>query len=176
MSKNCLRKRFDFHLRFLNLSVLSPGKQAVVVMSCENQHMPEDLIIEPGLVMIFAHGVEWEHFPPVIIATSVRLSQENIFTLKRMPISWQDKKISHKRLETSGNGMKILIHLNLIKKTTTDEFSCHFQWIIHAQVCFRKHFASGYRTLHQTRSMWPPTVAGMMSNIRNWVRFLPENM
>lgn len=35
-----------------------PGKQAVVVMSCENQHMPEDLIIEPGLVMIFAHGVE----------------------------------------------------------------------------------------------------------------------
>ncbi|XP_005097536.1 E3 ubiquitin-protein ligase NRDP1 [Aplysia californica] len=35
-----------------------PGKQAVVVMSCENQHMPEELIIEPGLVMIFAHGVE----------------------------------------------------------------------------------------------------------------------
>merc|ERR1719239_1445059 len=34
-----------------------PGKQAVVVMSCENQHMPDDLIIEPGLVMIFAHGV-----------------------------------------------------------------------------------------------------------------------
>ncbi|XP_067686819.1 E3 ubiquitin-protein ligase NRDP1-like [Haliotis asinina] len=35
-----------------------PGKQAVVVMACENQHMPEDLIMEPGLVMIFAHGVE----------------------------------------------------------------------------------------------------------------------
>lgn len=35
-----------------------PGKQAVVVMSCENEHMPEDLILEPGLVMIFAHGVE----------------------------------------------------------------------------------------------------------------------
>lgn len=35
------------------------GKQAVVVMSCENEHMPEDLILEPGLVMIFAHGVEW---------------------------------------------------------------------------------------------------------------------
>ncbi|XP_013409773.1 E3 ubiquitin-protein ligase NRDP1-like [Lingula anatina] len=35
-----------------------PGKQAVVVMSCENQHMPEDLLLEPGLVMIFAHGVE----------------------------------------------------------------------------------------------------------------------
>lgn len=35
-----------------------PGKQAVVVTSIENQHMPEDLIMEPGLVMIFAHGVE----------------------------------------------------------------------------------------------------------------------
>lgn len=35
-----------------------PGKQAVVVMSCENQHMAEDMIMEPGLVMIFAHGVE----------------------------------------------------------------------------------------------------------------------
>lgn len=35
-----------------------PGKQAVVVMYCENQHMPDELIIEPGLVMIFAHGVE----------------------------------------------------------------------------------------------------------------------
>uniref|UniRef100_K1Q2Z3 E3 ubiquitin-protein ligase NRDP1 n=1 Tax=Magallana gigas TaxID=29159 RepID=K1Q2Z3_MAGGI len=35
-----------------------PGKQAVVVMSCENEHMPDDLIMEPGLVMIFAHGVE----------------------------------------------------------------------------------------------------------------------
>ncbi|XP_041374628.1 E3 ubiquitin-protein ligase NRDP1-like [Gigantopelta aegis] len=35
-----------------------PNKQAVVVMACENQHMPEDLIMDPGLVMIFAHGVE----------------------------------------------------------------------------------------------------------------------
>jgi len=35
------------------------GKQAVVVMACENLHMAEDMIIEPGLVMIFAHGVEW---------------------------------------------------------------------------------------------------------------------
>jgi len=35
-----------------------PGKQAVVVMACENLHMPEDMIMEPGLVMIFAHGVE----------------------------------------------------------------------------------------------------------------------
>lgn len=37
---------------------LFPGRQAVVVMACENQHMPPDLILEPGLVMIFAHGVE----------------------------------------------------------------------------------------------------------------------
>ena len=30
----------------------------MVVMACENVHMAEDMIIEPGLVMIFAHGVE----------------------------------------------------------------------------------------------------------------------
>lgn len=35
-----------------------PGKQAVVVMSCENQHMGEPMVLEPGLVMIFAHGIE----------------------------------------------------------------------------------------------------------------------
>lgn len=35
-----------------------PGKQAVVVMSCDNPHMNEDMVLEPGLVMIFAHGIE----------------------------------------------------------------------------------------------------------------------
>ncbi|ESN90684.1 hypothetical protein HELRODRAFT_185223 [Helobdella robusta] len=35
-----------------------PGKQAVLVMSCENEHMNSDMLVEPGLVMIFAHGVE----------------------------------------------------------------------------------------------------------------------
>jgi len=35
-----------------------PGQQAVVVMSSENQHMSEDMILEPGLIMIFAHGIE----------------------------------------------------------------------------------------------------------------------
>uniref|UniRef100_A0A8C4Q868 E3 ubiquitin-protein ligase NRDP1 n=1 Tax=Eptatretus burgeri TaxID=7764 RepID=A0A8C4Q868_EPTBU len=35
-----------------------PSKQAVVVMACDNQHMSDDMIVEPGLVMIFAHGVE----------------------------------------------------------------------------------------------------------------------
>ncbi|XP_071941330.1 E3 ubiquitin-protein ligase NRDP1-like [Antedon mediterranea] len=35
-----------------------PGKQAVVVMSCDNAHMGEDLTLDPGLVMIFAHGIE----------------------------------------------------------------------------------------------------------------------
>lgn len=35
-----------------------PGKQAVVAMALENQHMGDDMIVEPGLVMIFAHGVE----------------------------------------------------------------------------------------------------------------------
>jgi len=35
-----------------------PGKQAVVVLQCENGHMPNDMISDPGIVMIFAHGVE----------------------------------------------------------------------------------------------------------------------
>jgi len=39
-------------------AVLCVGKQAVVVMACENVHMAEAMIMEPGLVMIFAHGVE----------------------------------------------------------------------------------------------------------------------
>lgn len=36
-----------------------PGKQAVLVLSCDNTHMGEDMMVEPGLVMIFAHGIEW---------------------------------------------------------------------------------------------------------------------
>ncbi|KAH8300410.1 hypothetical protein KR018_004497 [Drosophila ironensis] len=35
-----------------------PGKQAVLVLSCDNLHMTEDVMIDPGLVMIFAHGIE----------------------------------------------------------------------------------------------------------------------
>lgn len=35
-----------------------PGKQAVAVMACDNGHMNPDMILEPGLIMIFAHGVE----------------------------------------------------------------------------------------------------------------------
>lgn len=35
-----------------------PGHHAVVVMSCENQHMNGDMILEPGLILIFAHGIE----------------------------------------------------------------------------------------------------------------------
>jgi len=35
-----------------------PGKQAVVVMACDNSHISDDMILEPGLVMIFAHGIE----------------------------------------------------------------------------------------------------------------------
>lgn len=34
------------------------GKQAVLVLSCDNTHMSEDVMVEPGLVMIFAHGIE----------------------------------------------------------------------------------------------------------------------
>ena len=35
-----------------------PGKQAIVIMASENEHMGESMIASPGLVMIFAHGVE----------------------------------------------------------------------------------------------------------------------
>ncbi|XP_056634497.1 E3 ubiquitin-protein ligase NRDP1 [Diorhabda carinulata] len=35
-----------------------PGKQAVLVLACDNRHMGEDMMVEPGLVMIFAHGIE----------------------------------------------------------------------------------------------------------------------
>ncbi|GAB6032174.1 E3 ubiquitin-protein ligase NRDP1 [Chamberlinius hualienensis] len=35
-----------------------PGKQAVVVMACDNGHVSDDMLVEPGLVMIFAHGIE----------------------------------------------------------------------------------------------------------------------
>uniref|UniRef100_A0A1I8H783 E3 ubiquitin-protein ligase NRDP1 n=1 Tax=Macrostomum lignano TaxID=282301 RepID=A0A1I8H783_9PLAT len=35
-----------------------PGKQAVLLLACENRHMPPGLMLEPGIVMIFAHGVE----------------------------------------------------------------------------------------------------------------------
>ncbi|KAK4302261.1 hypothetical protein Pmani_025637 [Petrolisthes manimaculis] len=34
-----------------------PGKQAVVVMACDNRHMNDDMLLDPGLVMIFAHAV-----------------------------------------------------------------------------------------------------------------------
>ncbi|XP_022122730.2 E3 ubiquitin-protein ligase NRDP1 isoform X1 [Pieris rapae] len=35
-----------------------PGKQAVLVLHCDNTHVDEHMMIEPGLVMIFAHGIE----------------------------------------------------------------------------------------------------------------------
>lgn len=42
----------------LNSCLLFAGKQAVLVLSCDNSHMGEDVMVEPGLVMIFAHGIE----------------------------------------------------------------------------------------------------------------------
>ena len=35
-----------------------PGKQAIVIMASENEHMGEVMIANPGVVMIFAHGIE----------------------------------------------------------------------------------------------------------------------
>lgn len=35
-----------------------PGKQAVLVLQVDNTHVDEHMMVEPGLVMIFAHGIE----------------------------------------------------------------------------------------------------------------------
>lgn len=35
-----------------------PGKQVVVALLCDNGHMSDNMIVDPGLVMIFAHGIE----------------------------------------------------------------------------------------------------------------------
>lgn len=35
-----------------------PGKQAVLVLPADNTHMSDEVMVEPGLVMIFAHGIE----------------------------------------------------------------------------------------------------------------------
>ena len=35
-----------------------PGKQAIVIMASENEHMGDSMVVSPGLAMIFAHGVE----------------------------------------------------------------------------------------------------------------------
>ncbi|KAI1291877.1 E3 ubiquitin-protein ligase NRDP1 [Halotydeus destructor] len=35
-----------------------PSRQAVVVMACDNCHINDDMLLDPGLVMIFAHGIE----------------------------------------------------------------------------------------------------------------------
>lgn len=34
------------------------GKQAILIMHFENRHMGDDLIMQPGIVIIFAHGIE----------------------------------------------------------------------------------------------------------------------
>ena len=36
-----------------------PNKQAVILLACDNRHMPSHLVVEPGVILIFAHGVEW---------------------------------------------------------------------------------------------------------------------
>lgn len=35
-----------------------PGKQAIVIMAVENEHMGQSMVTYPGLIIIFAHGVE----------------------------------------------------------------------------------------------------------------------
>lgn len=48
------RRQYDYYV-----CKRVPGKQAVLLLSCDNSHMGEDMMVEPGLVMIFAHGIEW---------------------------------------------------------------------------------------------------------------------
>lgn len=35
-----------------------PNKQAVLILACDNRHMPNHMVIEPGTILIFAHGIE----------------------------------------------------------------------------------------------------------------------
>lgn len=49
---------FTLHLIISFIRLSNVGKQAVLVLSCDNPHMSDDVMVEPGLVMIFAHGVE----------------------------------------------------------------------------------------------------------------------
>lgn len=35
-----------------------PNKQAVLILAADNKDMPNHLIVEPGIILIFAHGVE----------------------------------------------------------------------------------------------------------------------
>lgn len=55
----CIISMLFTNVPFPNTNVShSAGKQAVLVLSCDNAHMAEDVMVEPGLVMIFAHGIE----------------------------------------------------------------------------------------------------------------------
>lgn len=58
MTLNQCRTIVLFRIRFSNAIFSITGKQAVLVLTCDNPHMAEDVIVEPGLVMIFAHGIE----------------------------------------------------------------------------------------------------------------------
>ncbi|GAU95963.1 hypothetical protein RvY_07478 [Ramazzottius varieornatus] len=42
-----------------------PGSQAVVILSQDNRHMSDDMILHPGLIVIFAHGVEDSNFSDI---------------------------------------------------------------------------------------------------------------
>jgi len=70
LMKNCHERRWSRGLRSLerrqnNRRIYDnyvcrriPEKQAVLVLSCDNAHMTEDVMVDPGLVMIFTHGID----------------------------------------------------------------------------------------------------------------------
>jgi len=35
-----------------------PNKQAVLILAVDNRHMPSNLVVDPGVILIFAHGIE----------------------------------------------------------------------------------------------------------------------
>ena len=51
-----LNSFFDHPTEIVNVFIYSVT--LVAVMACDNGHMNPDMILEPGLIMIFAHGVE----------------------------------------------------------------------------------------------------------------------
>ncbi|GBP96192.1 E3 ubiquitin-protein ligase NRDP1 [Eumeta japonica] len=51
-------RALPYNVDLVQSQTVMAGKQAVLVLSCDNAHMSEDVMVEPGLVMIFAHGIE----------------------------------------------------------------------------------------------------------------------
>jgi E3 ubiquitin-protein ligase NRDP1 len=56
--KSHLKTSFSNKCQMFKVCKRIPNKQAVLILACDNKHMPNHLVVEPGVVLIFAHGVE----------------------------------------------------------------------------------------------------------------------